>query len=343
MDIYSLLTFMRDVDASDLHISPNSPPIFRVNGELIRTKMKPLTPENTHMLVYDLMNDEQRKNYEEELEVDFSSEFKGLGRFRVNIFTGYFGDTAVLRAISDEILDYDKLGLPEIVKDLVGRDKGLILITGPTGSGKTTTMTTLVSYINKKYRRHIITIEDPVEFIHQSEKSLINHREVGTNTHSFKKALRSALREDPDIIVVGEMRDLETTALAITAAETGHVVFGTLHTTSATQTIERVIDQYPPDQQSQIRLMISESLLLVISQVLLKKRDGGRVAAFEIMVGIPAVSNLIREAKTYQLSSILQTNANMGMITMEQSVTNLYNEDVIDKLEFDKYISKYNN
>ncbi|MBT3250482.1 MAG: type IV pilus twitching motility protein PilT [Candidatus Marinimicrobia bacterium] len=343
MDIYSLLTFMRDVDASDLHISPNSPPIFRVNGELIRTKMKPLTPENTHMLVYDLMNDEQRKNYEEELEVDFSSEFKGLGRFRVNIFTGYFGDTAVLRAISDEILDYDKLGLPEIVKDLVGRDKGLILITGPTGSGKTTTMTTLVSYINKKYRRHIITIEDPVEFIHQSEKSLINHREVGTNTHSFKKALRSALREDPDIIVVGEMRDLETTALAITAAETGHVVFGTLHTTSATQTIERVIDQYPPDQQSQIRLMISESLLLVISQVLLKKRDGGRVAAFEIMVGIPAVSNLIREAKTYQLSSILQTNANMGMITMEQSVTNLYNEEVIDKLEFDKYISKYNN
>lgn len=334
---------MRDVDASDLHISPNSPPIFRVNGELIRTKMKPLTPENTHMLVYDLMNDEQRKNYEEELEVDFSSEFKGLGRFRVNIFTGYFGDTAVLRAISDEILDYDKLGLPEIVKDLVGRDKGLILITGPTGSGKTTTMTTLVSYINKKYRRHIITIEDPVEFIHQSEKSLINHREVGTNTHSFKKALRSALREDPDIIVVGEMRDLETTALAITAAETGHVVFGTLHTTSATQTIERVIDQYPPDQQSQIRLMISESLLLVISQVLLKKRDGGRVAAFEIMVGIPAVSNLIREAKTYQLSSILQTNANMGMITMEQSVTNLYNEEVIDKLEFDKYISKYNN
>jgi twitching motility protein PilT len=305
--------------------------------------MKPLTPENTHMLVYDLMNDEQRKNYEEELEVDFSSEFKGLGRFRVNIFTGYFGDTAVLRAISDEILDYDKLGLPEIVKDLVGRDKGLILITGPTGSGKTTTMTTLVSYINKKYRRHIITIEDPVEFIHQSEKSLINHREVGTNTHSFKKALRSALREDPDIIVVGEMRDLETTALAITAAETGHVVFGTLHTTSATQTIERVIDQYPPDQQSQIRLMISESLLLVISQVLLKKRDGGRVAAFEIMVGIPAVSNLIREAKTYQLSSILQTNANMGMITMEQSVTNLYNEEVIDKLEFDKYISKYNN
>ena len=186
MDIYSLLTFMRDVDASDLHISPNSPPIFRVNGELIRTKMKPLTPENTHMLVYDLMNDEQRKNYEEELEVDFSSEFKGLGRFRVNIFTGYFGDTAVLRAISDEILDYDKLGLSEIVKDLVGRDKGLILITGPTGSGKTTTMTTLVSYINKKYRRHIITIEDPVEFIHQSEKSLINHREVGTNTHSYK-------------------------------------------------------------------------------------------------------------------------------------------------------------
>lgn len=342
MDIYSLLTFMRDVDASDLHISPNSPPIFRVNGELMRTKMKPLTPENTHMLVYDLMNDEQRKNYEEQLEVDFSSEFKGLGRFRVNIFTGYFGDTAVLRAISDEVLDYDKLGLPEIVKDLVGRDKGLILITGPTGSGKTTTMTTLVNYINKKYRRHIITIEDPVEFIHKSKKSLINHREVGSNTHSFKVALRSALREDPDIIVVGEMRDLETTALAITAAETGHVVFGTLHTTSATQTIERIIDQYPPDQQSQIRLMISESLLLVVSQVLLKRRDGGRVAAFEIMVGIPAVSNLIREAKTYQLASILQTNANLGMITMEQSVNNLYSESVIDKLEFDKFNSKYN-
>ncbi len=342
MDIYSLLSFMREIKASDLHLSPSTPPIMRVEGDLIRTKLKPLTPEDTHIMVYDLMNDEQRKNYEENLEVDFSSEFRGIGRYRVNIFKGYFGDTAVLRAISDEIFTFEELGLPNLLKDLISRDKGLILVTGPTGSGKTTTLSTLIDYINQTFRRHIITIEDPVEYIHKSKKSLINHREVGTDTHSFKIALRSALREDPDIIVVGEMRDLETTALAITAAETGHIVFGTLHTVSATQTIERIIDQYPADQQSQIRLMISESILGVISQILLKKKDGGRIAAFEIMTGIPAVGNLIRESKTYQLPSILQTSSKQGMITMEQSVSNLYNAGIIGKLELERFQSKYN-
>jgi len=288
------------------------------------------------------MNDEQRKNYEENLEVDFSSEFRGIGRYRVNIFKGYFGDTAVLRAISDEIFTFEELGLPNLLKDLISRDKGLILVTGPTGSGKTTTLSTLIDYINQTFRRHIITIEDPVEYIHKSKKSLINHRAVGTDTHSFKIALRSALREDPDIIVVGEMRDLETTALAITAAETGHIVFGTLHTVSATLTIERIIEQYPADQQSKIRLMISESILGVISQILLKKKDGGRIAAFEIMTGIPAVGNLIRESKTYQLPSILQTSSKQGMITMEQSVSNLYNAGIIGKLELERFQSKYN-
>ncbi len=341
MDIYSLLSFMREVNASDLHLSPYSVPILRIEGELTRTKLKPLTPEDTHIMVYDLMNDEQRKNYEENLEVDFSSEFRGIGRFRVNIFRGYFGDTAVLRAISDRVFTFEELGLPEILKDLITHDKGLILVTGPTGSGKSTTLTTLIDFINQTSRQHIITIEDPVEYIHTSKKALINHREVGSNTHSFRKALRSALREDPDIIVVGEMRDLETTALAITAAETGHIVFGTLHTVSATQTIERIIDQYPPDQQSQIRLMISESILGVISQILLKRKDGGRVAAFEIMVGIPSVGNLIRESKTYQLPSILQTSSNVGMITMEQSVANLYSAGIISKLELQKFESKY--
>ncbi|NQU67250.1 MAG: type IV pilus twitching motility protein PilT [Candidatus Marinimicrobia bacterium] len=342
MDIYSLLSFMREVNASDLHLSPNTPPILRIEGDLIRTRLKPLTPEDTHIMVYDLMNDEQRKNYEEKLEVDFSSEFRGIGRYRVNIFRGYFGDTAVLRAISDKIFSFEDLGLPNILKDLVSRDKGLILVTGPTGSGKTTTLTTLLDYVNRNFRRHIITIEDPVEYIHSSKKALINHREVGTNTHSFKVALRSALREDPDIIVVGEMRDLETTALAITAAETGHIVFGTLHTVSATQTIERVIDQYPADQQSQIRLMISESILGVISQILLKRADGGRVAAFEIMTGIPSVGNLIRESKTYQLPSILQTSSKQGMITMEQYVSNLYDAGTINKFELEGFKSKYN-
>jgi twitching motility protein PilT len=292
-----------------------------------------MRPEEVHTLIYDIMNEEQRREYEEELEIDFSCEFRGIGRFRVNVFKDFFGDSAVLRAISDRTFSFEELGLPEVLKDLVLREKGLILVTGPTGSGKSTTLNTLIDYINIHQRRHIITIEDPVEFIHTSKRSLIRHREVGTNTHSFAKALRSALREDPDVIVVGEMRDLETTSLAITAAETGHLVFGTLHTINATKTLDRVIDQFPPAQQTQVRIMVSESILGVISQVLLKKKGGGRIAAFEILIGTTAVGNLIRENKTFQLPSIIQTSGKLGMQTMEQSLTKLYQAGLIDRKE----------
>jgi len=331
MDMFELLNFVREVGASDLHISPHSPPIVRIDGELRRSKLAPLNSDDVHLLVYDIMNDEQRKRYEEEFEIDFSCEIRGMGRFRINIFKGHYGDTAVLRSISEKLFSFEDLGLPNMLKELVLRDKGLILVTGPTGSGKSTTLNTIVDYINTHRRKHILTVEDPIEFIHSSKKGLINHREVAVDTHSFAKALRSALREDPDVIVVGEMRDLETTSLAITASETGHLVFGTLHTINATKTIDRIIDQFPPAQQNQIRLMISESLICVISQVLLKKKGGGRVAAFEVMVGTPAVGNLIRENKTFQLPTILQTSGKAGMKTMEQSLVKLYKDGLIEK------------
>ncbi len=337
MEIYELLNFMRELGASDLHLSPYSPPAVRMDGEIRRSKLSPMSPEDVHMLAYDIMNDEHRKRYEEELEIDFSVEFRGIGRFRVNVFRGYHGDTVVMRAISERSFTFDELGLPEVLKDLVLREKGLILVTGPTGSGKTTTLTTVIDHINQHQKKHVIIIEDPVEFVHKSKKALINHREVGSNTHSFKKALRSALREDPDVIVVGEMRDLETTALAITAAETGHLVFGTLHTVSATQTIDRIINQYPADTQNQIRLKLSEAILAVVSQILLKKKSGGgRVGAFEVMVGTPAVSNLIREQKTFQLPSILQTNTKIGMQTMDQHLNDLADRGLIERSEIVK-------
>ncbi|MFQ6612729.1 MAG: type IV pilus twitching motility protein PilT [Fidelibacterota bacterium] len=329
MEIYDLLSFMEEKNASDLHLSPYSAPIVRIDGEIRRMKLNSLQPEDVHILVYDIMRDEQRKIYEEELEIDFSCEFPGVGRFRVNVFKGYYGDTAVFRRISERLFSIEELGLPSIFKELVLRDKGLILVTGPTGSGKSTSLSTLVDYINSNRRKHIITVEDPVEFVHTSKKSLVNHREVGTNTHSYAAALRSALREDPDVIVVGEMRDLETTSLAITAAETGHLVFGTLHTINSTKTLDRIIDQFPPGQQNQIRTMISESIIGVLSQVLLPKQGGGRVAAFEVLIGTPAVANLIRENKTYQLPSVLQTNSKVGMTTMEQSLLRLLKEDLI--------------
>ncbi len=349
VEIHELLNFMRGEDASDLHLSPYSPPIVRINGEIHRAKLNPLQPEEVHIMVYDIMNDEQRRVYEEEFEIDFSCDFHGIGRFRVNVFKGLHGDTAVLRAISERSFTFEELGLPEVLKDLAMREKGLILVTGPTGSGKSTTLNTIIDYINSHQRRHIITIEDPVEFIHMSKKSLINHREVGTNTHSFARALRSALREDPDVIVVGEMRDLETTALAITAAETGHLVFGTLHTVNATKTVDRIIDQFPAERQSQIRVMLSESIIGVVSQNLLKKKGGGRIAVFEIMIGTPAVSNLIRENKTFQLPSILQTSSNIGMVTMEQSLMKIYDQGLIEKDEAlsavpnpDEFMKKFN-
>jgi len=273
MEIYELLNFMRESGASDLHLSPHSVPIVRIDGDMRKTKLSTLLPEEVHLLIYDIMNDDQRKKYEEELELDFSCDFQSMGRFRVNVFKSLHGDTAVLRSVTNRVFSFEELLLPDVLKDVVSRRKGLVLVTGPTGSGKSTTLNTLIDYINTHHKRHIISIEDPIEFVHQSKLSLVNHREVGTNTYSFAKALRSALREDPDVIVVGEMRDLETTALAITAAETGHLVFGTLHTLSATKTIDRIIDQFPSTQQSQIRTQLSESILAAVSQVLLKKEE----------------------------------------------------------------------
>jgi len=331
MEIFDLLTFMREVNASDLHLSPMSPPLVRIDGKMRKTKLASLSAEEVNLLVYDIMTDLQQKVYEENLEVDFSCELHNMGRFRVNVFKGLRGDAAVLRAIQEKIFTFDELGLPDVLKDLAGAHKGLVLITGPTGCGKTTTLNTLVDYINTNYQKHIITIEDPVEFVHESKMSLINHREVGLHTHSFGRALRSALREDPDVIVIGELRDLETTSLAITAAETGHLVFGTLHTINSTKTLDRVIDQFPAGNQSQIRVMISESIAGIVSQVLLPKKGGGRIAAFEILIGTPAVANLIRENKSYQLPSILQTGRDKGMITMEQSLISMVKKGKIEK------------
>jgi len=333
LEIYDLLAYMEEIKASDLHLRPNSPPIYRIDGEMVKTKQPPLLADDVHILVFDIMSEDHRKRYEEELEIDFSAEFHGVGRFRVNVFRSYHGDAVVFRAINDYTYTFEELGLPQVLKKLSLQDQGLILITGPTGSGKTTTLNTVIEYINSVKQKHIITIEDPIEYIHKSKKSLVTHREVGVNTHSFANALRSALREDPDVIVVGEMRDMETTSLAISAAETGHLVFGTLHTMDAPHTIDRIIDQFPPVQQNQIRLMASESIIGVITQNLLKRKTGGRIAAFEILVGIPAVSNLIREGKTYQLPSVMQTHGKIGMILMQQSIEQLYNQELISKEE----------
>jgi len=324
---------MEEIKASDLHLRPNSPPIYRIDGEMVKTKQPPLLADDVHLLVFDIMSEDHRKRYEEELEIDFSAEFHGIGRYRVNVFRSYYGDAVVFRAINDYTYTFEELGLPQVLKKLSLQDQGLILITGPTGSGKTTTLNTVIEHINSVKQKHIITIEDPIEYIHKSKKSLVTHREVGVNTHSFANALRSALREDPDVIVVGEMRDMETTSLAISAAETGHLVFGTLHTMDAPHTIDRIIDQFPPVQQNQIRLMAAESIIGVVTQNLLKRKSGGRIAAFEILIGIPAVSNLIREGKTYQLPSVMQTHGKIGMILMQQSIEQLYNQSLISKEE----------
>lgn len=329
LDILDLLHFVNDSGASDLHLHPYSRPIVRIDGEIRQTDLPPMQPEDLHILIYGFMTEVQRKSFEEEYELDFAADFKGIGRFRVNVFKSIHGDSAVLRSINEKVFSFEDLGLPEVIKDLAHKDKGLFLVTGPTGSGKSTTLNTIIDYINRTRKRHIITIEDPVEFTHESQQSLITQREVGSTTHSFAKALRSALREDPDVIVVGEMRDPETTALAVTAAETGHLVFGTLHTVNTTKTLDRIIDQFPANQQDQIRIMISDTIVAILSQMLLKKNEGGRVAAFEVLTGTPAVGNLIREAKTFQLRSILQMGSSKGMITLEQSLANLVKSNEI--------------
>ncbi|MBJ8425733.1 type IV pilus twitching motility protein PilT [Acinetobacter bereziniae] len=329
MDITELLAFSVKNGASDLHLSAGMPPMIRVDGEVRRINLPALEHKEVHRLVYDIMNDKQRRDFEEQLETDFSFEVPGVARFRVNAFNQNRGAGAVFRTIPSKVLTMEDLGLGQIFKDLCDLPRGLILVTGPTGSGKSTTLASMIDFINDNRYDHILTVEDPIEFVHQSKKCLINQREVHRDTHGFNEALRSALREDPDIILVGEMRDLETIRLALTAAETGHLVFGTLHTTSAAKTIDRVIDVFPAEEKDMVRAMLSESLQAVISQTLLKKNGGGRVAAHEIMIGISAIRNLIRENKVAQMYSAIQTGANYGMTTLDQSLKALVAKGVI--------------
>lgn len=329
MDITELLAFSVQHKASDLHLSSGVSPMIRVDGDVRRINIPALEEKDVNSLVYDIMNDNQRKDYEQNLEVDFSFEVPNLARFRVNAFNSNRGPAAVFRTIPSDVLTLDDLGAPDIFKTISDNPRGLVLVTGPTGSGKSTTLAAMVDYINQTKHHHILTIEDPIEFVHDNKLSLINQREVHRDTHSFSNALRSALREDPDVILVGELRDLETIRLAMTAAETGHLVFATLHTTSAPKTIDRIIDVFPGEEKSMIRSMLSESLRAVISQTLIKKIGGGRVAAHEIMIAVPAIRNLIREDKIAQMYSSIQTGASMGMQTMDQCLTSLVNHGVI--------------
>ncbi len=329
MDINELLAFSVSNKASDLHLSAGLPPIIRVDGEMRRLNVEPLDHKQVHALIFSIMNDHQRKDYEENLECDFSFEIKDLSRFRVNAFVQNRGAAAVLRTIPSDILTLDQLGAPEIFKQIINQPTGIVLVTGATGSGKSTTLAAMVDHINTHKREHILTIEDPIEFVHQNKMCLMNQREVHRDTKSFSNALRSALREDPDVILVGELRDLETIRLAISAAETGHLVFGTLHTNSAPKTIDRIIDVFPAEEKSMVRSMLSESLRAVISQTLLKKVGGGRIAAHEIMIGIPAIRNLIREDKVPQMYSVIQTGQQHGMQTMDQCLQRLVAMGVI--------------
>ncbi|MBC7500427.1 MAG: type IV pilus twitching motility protein PilT, partial [Herminiimonas sp.] len=322
MDISELLAFSVKNNASDLHLSSGLPPMIRVHGDVRRINLPPLEHKDVHGMIYDIMNDGQRKAYEEHLETDFSFAIPGLARFRVNAFNQERGAAAVLRTIPSKILSLEQLNAPKIFADLALKPRGLVLVTGPTGSGKSTTLAAMVNHVNETEYAHILTIEDPIEFVHESKKCLINQREVGPHTMSFSNALRSALREDPDVVLVGELRDLETIRLALSAAETGHLVFGTLHTSSAAKTIDRIVDVFPGDEKEMVRAMLSESLQAVISQTLLKTKDGtGRVAAHEIMIGTPAIRNLIRESKIAQMYSAIQTGANLGMQTLDSNLT----------------------
>ena len=331
MDITELLAFSAKQGASDLHLSAGLPPMIRVDGDVRRINLPPMEHKEVHGLIYDIMNDKQRKDYEEFLETDFSFEVPGVARFRVNAFNQNRGAGAVFRTIPSKVLTMEDLGMGQVFKDVSSVPRGLVLVTGPTGSGKSTTLAAMIDYINDTRYEHVLTIEDPIEFVHDSKKCLVNQREVHRDTLGFNEALRSALREDPDIILVGELRDLETIRLALTAAETGHLVFGTLHTTAAAKTIDRVVDVFPAEEKSMVRSMLSESLQAVISQTLMKKMGGGRIAAHEIMIGTSAIRNLIREDKIAQMYSSIQTGGSLGMQTLDQCLERLLQKGLISR------------
>lgn len=331
MDITQLLQFAYQQDASDLHISAGEPPMVRVHGDMKKIKVPALTSEQTHNMIYDIMGDTQRKVFEEFSDIDFSMQLGEIARFRVNVFKQQRGTGAVFRRIPTKVLSLEELALPNILAQISRKEKGLVLVTGPTGSGKSTTLAAMIDLINEELEGHILTVEDPIEFVHKSKKCLVNQREIGPHTKSFSNALKAALREDPDIILVGEMRDLETIQLALTAAETGHLVFGTLHTSSAPKTVDRVIDVFPPSQQAQVRAMFAESIQAIITQSLCRKVGGGRVAGLEILLGSTAVRNLIREGKIHQIPSMMQTSRNMGMQTMEMHLVELFERGLITR------------
>jgi twitching motility protein PilT len=331
MDITELLAFCAKNGASDLHLSAALPPMIRVDGDVRRINLPAMEHKEVHALIYDIMNDKQRKDYEEFFETDFSFEVPGVARFRVNAFNHNRGAGAVFRTIPSRVLTMEDLGMGPVFQKVSDFPRGIVLVTGPTGSGKSTTLAAMLDYINNTRYEHILTIEDPIEFVHESKKCLVNQREVHRDTLGFSEALRSALREDPDIILVGELRDLETIRLALTAAETGHLVFGTLHTSSAAKTIDRVVDVFPAEEKSMVRSMLSESLQAVISQTLMKKNGGGRVAGHEIMIGTPAIRNLIREDKVAQMYSAIQTGGNLGMQTLDQCLQGLVQKGTISR------------
>jgi len=325
LDITELLVLAKQKGASDLHLTVGVPPKLRWNGQLVDVEgWPPLSREDVHGMLYDILTDAQKARFEEHLDLDFSVELHNLGRFRVNVFFQRLGEGAVFRLIPSRIRSIRELGLPPVLEELALRDRGLILVTGPTGSGKSTTLAAMVDLINERRSAHIITLEDPIEFVHAHKRSIVNQREIGPHARSFAAALRAALREDPDVILVGEMRDLETIALVLTAAETGHLVLSTLHTSGAAQTINRIIDVFPSHQQEQVRVQLAESLVAVVAQLLLPTADGaGRVPAVEVMVATPAIRNLIRENKVHQIPSAIQTGLKDGMQSLDQSLRHL--------------------